>query len=286
MTALPDFLRPLEFGVPPFPAEAVAAALARPQESVPHLLAALEWATQNPEEANAGDPLYMLHIHALHILAQLREPKAFPYVIEMFHLEDYESLTGEVAVETLPKIFASVVGDQLEGLQAVVEDDHLDEWVRSAALEAFGTLILQKEIPQTTVSEFFGTLFAGGLEREASFVWDTLVGVATDFRMSEHLPAIEQAFEDELVDPMIDTLDVIRQDISRTDFEGKRLDLGMYQFITDAAADLAEWECYHSDDEGDSDEPSTPVVREAPKVGRNDLCPCGSGKKFKKCCGK
>ena len=30
---------------------------------------------------------------------------------------------------------------------------------------------------------------------------------------------------------------------------------------------------------------STTVVREAPKVGRNDPCPCGSGKKFKKCCG-
>jgi len=26
--------------------------------------------------------------------------------------------------------------------------------------------------------------------------------------------------------------------------------------------------------------------RETPKVGRNDPCPCGSGKKFKKCCGK
>ncbi|GEM_PF-421631 len=26
--------------------------------------------------------------------------------------------------------------------------------------------------------------------------------------------------------------------------------------------------------------------REAPKVGRNDPCPCGSGKKYKKCCGK
>ena len=26
--------------------------------------------------------------------------------------------------------------------------------------------------------------------------------------------------------------------------------------------------------------------REAPKVGRNEPCPCGSGKKFKKCCGK
>ena len=28
------------------------------------------------------------------------------------------------------------------------------------------------------------------------------------------------------------------------------------------------------------------VVNEGPKVGRNDLCPCGSGKKYKNCCGK
>ncbi|MBR3220640.1 MAG: YchJ family protein [Kiritimatiellae bacterium] len=29
-----------------------------------------------------------------------------------------------------------------------------------------------------------------------------------------------------------------------------------------------------------------PIVREEPKIGRNDLCPCGSGKKYKKCCGR
>ncbi len=27
-------------------------------------------------------------------------------------------------------------------------------------------------------------------------------------------------------------------------------------------------------------------IQKAPKVGRNDPCPCGSGKKFKKCCGR
>jgi hypothetical protein len=32
--------------------------------------------------------------------------------------------------------------------------------------------------------------------------------------------------------------------------------------------------------------PIQPIRRDAPKVGRNDPCPCGSGKKFKKCCGK
>lgn len=31
---------------------------------------------------------------------------------------------------------------------------------------------------------------------------------------------------------------------------------------------------------------STPVQRTHPKVGRNDPCPCGSGKKYKKCCGR
>ena len=30
---------------------------------------------------------------------------------------------------------------------------------------------------------------------------------------------------------------------------------------------------------------ATPVVRDTPKVGRNEPCPCGSGKKYKKCCG-
>jgi len=29
-----------------------------------------------------------------------------------------------------------------------------------------------------------------------------------------------------------------------------------------------------------------PVVRQAPKIGRNDPCNCGSEKKYKKCCGK
>lgn len=32
--------------------------------------------------------------------------------------------------------------------------------------------------------------------------------------------------------------------------------------------------------------PQKPVVRDQPKVGRNEPCPCGSGKKYKKCCGR
>ncbi|MBE6594979.1 MAG: preprotein translocase subunit SecA [Ruminococcaceae bacterium] len=36
---------------------------------------------------------------------------------------------------------------------------------------------------------------------------------------------------------------------------------------------------------GSGEGKKTVVVRKAEKIGRNDLCPCGSGKKYKKCCG-
>ena len=35
-----------------------------------------------------------------------------------------------------------------------------------------------------------------------------------------------------------------------------------------------------------SDSKPQPIVNNGPKVGRNDPCPCGSGKKYKNCCGK
>jgi len=37
--------------------------------------------------------------------------------------------------------------------------------------------------------------------------------------------------------------------------------------------------------DGNAPKPET-YIRKNPKIGRNDPCPCGSGKKFKKCCGK
>ncbi len=39
-------------------------------------------------------------------------------------------------------------------------------------------------------------------------------------------------------------------------------------------------------DNSQSSEKKEPIRRTEAKIGRNDLCPCGSGKKYKKCCGK
>ncbi len=49
----------------------------------------------------------------------------------------------------------------------------------------------------------------------------------------------------------------------------------------DEDEDLDELE---DEEEDEEDEPNRPIMHFEPKVGRNDPCPCGSGKKFKKCC--
>ncbi|MCA9777767.1 MAG: SEC-C domain-containing protein [Candidatus Eremiobacteraeota bacterium] len=47
---------------------------------------------------------------------------------------------------------------------------------------------------------------------------------------------------------------------------------------------------HHHHDHGDGcgcghDHNERTVKRDGPKIGRNDKCPCGSDKKYKKCCG-
>jgi SEC-C motif domain protein len=54
---------------------------------------------------------------------------------------------------------------------------------------------------------------------------------------------------------------------------------GQWLFIEGDSHTHAEGEEHHHH------EPKKPIVREAPKLGRNDPCTCGSGKKFKKCHG-
>ena len=59
-------------------------------------------------------------------------------------------------------------------------------------------------------------------------------------------------------------------------------------------AEVQEQEFQHKDETANlqysgsapaEDPKKAPTRRDAPKVGRNDPCPCGSGKKYKKCCG-
>lgn len=68
----------------------------------------------------------------------------------------------------------------------------------------------------------------------------------------------------------------------------------LYKNMVDAKADwlyeLPQWDDIFSEEKRKElykeQKASGTVRREGPKIGRNDPCPCGSGKKYKKCCGR
>ena len=67
----------------------------------------------------------------------------------------------------------------------------------------------------------------------------------------------------------------------------------LYFNMLDAKADylytLPQWDGIFSQEkraEIEKNYKDSKIVRNENKIGRNDPCPCGSGKKYKKCCGK
>jgi len=62
---------------------------------------------------------------------------------------------------------------------------------------------------------------------------------------------------------------------------------GIYEFFQEHRADFAHAAASagFSSDGADSRSLDVEPVHAAPKIGRNQPCPCGSGKKYKKCCG-
>ena len=68
----------------------------------------------------------------------------------------------------------------------------------------------------------------------------------------------------------------------------------LFRNMVDAKADwlyeLPEWDDIFSKEDQErlikEQKKSHTFVREGKKIGRNDPCPCGSGKKYKNCCGK
>ena len=80
----------------------------------------------------------------------------------------------------------------------------------------------------------------------------------------------------ELHGEMIPELEDIRQ---AREIEEKRM-----KDVMNSLYDWEEEDFEYDDEEDEADFFQTPVRRETPKIGRNAPCPCGSGKKYKKCC--
>lgn len=272
-------LKTLEHHTGRFPREALQAAVARRDEITPHLLTIVEQAASDIDRIVA-DQTYMAHIYAFHLLAQFREERAYAPIVAFFSIPGQVTLdvTGDFVTESLGRVLAAVCGGDVGPMQSLVENASANEYVRAAALSGMLCLFVEGVVAREEIIAYFRGLFRGGLERTYSFAWDGLVSRSTALYPEELLPDIRQAFADDLVDEMHIDLPWVEQVLA----EGKEATLGRlrqnrhYRFIRDVIAEMEWWACF--------DTPPPPKPKK--KVGRNAPCPCGSGRKYKHCCGK
>lgn len=282
----------LEFPGGIFPRKAVEAAIQQPEAITPLLLQTLQDVVDDPQSVNQT-PGYWLHIFALYLLAQFREPRAYPLMLQLFSLPGRlpRDILGDVVTESAADLLASVWDGDLRPLQEIIENPAGYEYCRAAGLTAMLTLVRLGKLERDTFIDYLRTLFDGGLEREPSFVWNDLVLKAEMMYVPDLLPQIRQAFADGLCDPFCNRLEDVEKTLSRDQDEVlAELSRERGHLIDDTVGELEGWASFQPKRKpGPRPAPNLaradgqPVVK-APKVGRNDPCPCGSGKKYKKCC--
>ena len=281
----------------PFPYEAVEAAADNREAITPELLRIVEDAIERAEE-RGKDHDYMAHIFAMFLLGEFRETRAYPLVIRMASLPAglLDELCASFVTEDLHRVLASVCGGYLAPIQALIENEDACEFARAAGLAALVTLVAAGEKPRDEVMSYFADLFRGKLERKPSYAWSALVGYASDLHPEEVFSDIRQAYEEGLVDSYAVGFDEVEEDLAKgREAMMRRLAAShRHRLLRSAVSEMEHWRCFQERDEK-ARTPferaawatvNTPYRREAPKAGRNDRCPCGSGKKFKKCCGR
>ena len=297
---IPEILKALELYTGKFPMTPMRAAIEQREAITPELLRVVEVIAANPTEA-ANREDYMLPVFALYLLAQFREKRAFPGIVKMFSApgETAYGLVGDTVTEGLNHIFASVYDGHPAPLHGLIENDEANEYVRDAAIKAMVVLEHTGQMPRAEVVEYFRSLFHGRLQRTPSFAWDGLVGAVADLPAPELLTEVRQAYAEDLSDESIAGLEDIERDMAAPQTD-RREEHGL---VTDVISEMEHWAGFHPEDSGPTEPiapeipppPPAPApiayvapkphVRE-PKVGRNDPCSCGSGMKYKKCCGK
>ena len=85
----------------------------------------------------------------------------------------------------------------------------------------------------------------------------------------------------------IDTMD--EDTVVNLVFDKEKLYKNMVAARADWLYELPQWKEIFSESELKKlykEQKESTTIRKGKKIGRNDPCPCGSGKKYKKCCGK
>ncbi|MBL0707421.1 MAG: SEC-C domain-containing protein [Sulfurimonas sp.] len=165
--------------------------------------------------------------------------------------------------------------DMYETVVQVAQSEDCGTWARAECVNLIEEMIKAKEVEPSLVDKFIVKVLN---TNEDSIVNASVISICRDEKLTHHHELIKECFARKAVD--IDYVGDL-EDVEiymglRVERETKKETTEM-QNKFDSLYDVINRAI-------DEETVSLPSVQNEPKLGRNDPCPCGSGKKYKKCC--
>jgi len=282
-----------------FPKEAIREIRMNREGFIPELLDSLEYACNNAKELRDDGSNYFLHTYAMYLLAEFRERRAFPLLTALLRLpeDEIDFILGDDLTEGFSRILLSTFDNEnIQMLLDVLENRELYEWARSSAVGAYELLIKEGFVSTEESVSYLRSLIYGKLPPDDSLVvFTAIVSCVIDARLVDMIPDVRFLYDNDRVDTFAhgeydSFIDWI--------FHKER---SKPSYIDDAISEMEWWACFKSKGSDSSKRSKDSLVdvfgkmkkaiaqenmieQKPKKVGRNELCPCGSGKKYKKCC--
>jgi hypothetical protein len=255
-------------------------------------------------EAGAEPPARFALFWIFHLLGQWREKSAYRPLARLVGgpADDVVDILGDAIHRTVHRVMAAVFDGDPEPLYAIIRDADADEMVRGAMFDTLVMATVRGELPRDEAARFLRACWPDLAPRHATFVWDGWQSAIALLGLSELAPLVKRACERGFLDPAWLSFEDFEDDLkrARANPDAPWRNESDYAPFDDTIAELSDWEFVDPDteadeadleDDDDLDEPwpeeplpPEPAVNPFKGVGRNDPCPCGSGRKFKKCC--
>ena len=300
-----------DFAIPErFPREAIAAATANREEVLPRFLKELEDFAAGVDEPEVPTPVFCI----FHLLGSWGETRAYRTMARalMADEERVDWAFGDAVTETVHRVMLSVYDGDPQPLYDIIESDRAHPWMRGKMMELLALLARRGQLPREQVIAYLRDAPDRLEPRDTHDMWIGWQSAIVTLGAAELTDRVHQAFLNEWIHPSFMDFQDFDDDLRRiqADPNDRHVIRGMKDTpFGDFEKELGSWNW----DWGGTapDTPVDPLVdpaklasllspllkREAAVsnrepaanpyrgVGRNDPCPCGSGKKFKKCHG-
>lgn len=233
------------------------------EEHIPDLIRMLTDDDLNMADSKSSE--VWAPLHAWRALGQLRAVEAIDVLIRQFQRIEEED--DDWVGEELPTVMAMIGPPAISALAAYLENDTPGLYAKICAAHSLANIGESSPEDRDEAVQIL-TALLGRCEQNDPTLNGFIIGYLMDLKAVESIRVIRKAFHRDSVDEMV-----------VGDLEDVELELGLRQSRS-TPTPLDPW--IHEEDLQTSR--STWTVPAGRKIGRNDPCPCGSGKKYKKCC--